>query len=373
MEQDTVRELLRTLPGVVYRCTYDSQWTMLFISDEIEAVTGFPASGFMDNRDRTFASVIHPDDRDRVEREIDAQIEHQHDFACEYRIVRADGGTVWILERGRRVVRAGQPTAMLDGLLFDITERKRAQHELQASVAEQASHQAVAEERSSVARELHDSVGHALGVVSLYAGIAATQLRHHPDVAAVTVQTIRDVVREALDDIDRLLGAVGDVSDGPVANGLSDVGLLATRVRAAGIPVELAVEGDPGAYPTELDHAAYRVVQEGLTNAMKHARDASVIVRVEHGRGTVTIKVINEGSSEQAPLAAPGGRGAIMRTPRGISGLKDRIHGLGGELIAGARPEGGFAVTATIPFASTSVAGEGQAARDAPSPSRPAA
>ncbi len=368
MERDPVRELLRTLPGVVYRCAYDTQWTMLLISDEIEAMTGFPASGFIGNRDRSFASVIHPDDRDRVACEIDAQIEHQDDFACEYRIVRADGSTVWILERGRRLRRAGQPTELLDGLLFDITERKRAQQELRASVAEQASHQAVAEERSNVSRELHDSVGHALGVVSLYAGIAATQLPNHPEVAVVTVQTIRDVVREALNDIDRLLGAIGDVSEGPVANGLSDVSMLTERVRAAGISVQLVVDGDPGTYPTELDHAAYRVVQEGLTNAMKHARDAPVTVRVEHARGSVTIEVINASSGEQTPPAASSGKDAVRRTRRGISGLTDRVRELGGELTAGARPDGGFVVAAKIPYAISSLASDEHASPDSPPP-----
>jgi PAS domain S-box-containing protein len=373
MESDPVRELLRTLPGVVYRCTYDSQWTMVLISDEIEAVTGFPASGFVENRDRSFASVIHPEDRDRVAREVDAQLEHQDDFACEYRIVRADGSTVWILERGRRVVRAGRPTPMLDGLLFDITERKRAQQELRASFAEQASHQAVAEERSNVSRELHDSVGHALGVVSLYAGIAAAQLPQDPEVAGVAVQTIRDVVREALADIDRLLGAISDVPDSPAANGLSDVSVLTERVRAAGVSVELVVDGDPVTYPTELDHAAYRVVQEALTNTMKYARDASVTVRVEHGRGSLSIEVANEGSSAQVPPAAPDGQDGLRRTPRGISGLSDRVHELGGELTAGARPDGGFVVTAEIPCAVGSIASEDPAPPDAPVPPRSAA
>jgi PAS domain S-box-containing protein len=225
VDADPVRELLRTLPGVVYRCAYDVEWTMQLISDEIVVVTGFPAEGFVGNRDRSFASVIHPDDRDRVAAEITAQLAEQDDLACEYRVIRADGVTVWILERGRRVRGPDGPRPLLDGSLFDITERKRAQEELRASVAEQAAHRAVTEERTNVARELHDSVGHTLSVVALHAGVATTQLPagSGSDAAAATLGIIRDVVKETTNDIDRLLRTLSAAPGGPVASGLNDV------------------------------------------------------------------------------------------------------------------------------------------------------
>lgn len=349
VEQDPVRELLRTLPGVVYRCAYDAQWTMQLLSDEIEVVTGFPASSFIGNRDRSFASVIHPDDHDRVAREIDEQLTDHDDFACEYRITRADGTTVWILERGRRVRIGDQPAGLLDGLLFDITDRKRAQEELRASLAEQAAYRAVVEERTNLVRELHDSIGHALSVISLYGGITATQLPGDPEAATATIQTIREVAKDARDDIDRLLGVVGRTPDAPVPRGLADVPLLTQRLRAAGVPVDLVMSGEPGCYPKDLDHTAYRVVQEGLTNVMKHARDASVTVRVEYESAAVTIEVLNDGPSQHARLAAPR-QGAVQRKGRGIAGLAQRVHELGGKLTAGTRAQGGFSVTAVLPL-----------------------
>jgi PAS domain S-box-containing protein len=348
VDADPVRELLRTLPGVVYRCAYDVEWTMQLISDEIVVVTGFPADGFVGNRDRSFASVIHPDDRERVAVEISAQLAEQDDFACEYRLIRADGVTVWILERGRRVRGLDGPRPLLDGLLFDITERKRAQEELRASVAEQAAHRAVTEERTNVARELHDSVGHTLSVVALHAGVATTQLPAGSDAAAATLGIIRDVVKETTNDIDRLLRTLSAAPGGPVASGLNDVSSLVERVRAAGVPVALVIEGEPRQLPPELDHTAFRVIQEGLTNVMKHARDAAVSIRVEHGSRCATLEVVDHGPMEAAPPT--GSRPAERRRGRGLAGLRGRVNDLGGDLTAGPRAGGGFTMTTVLPY-----------------------
>ena len=111
--------------------------------------------------------------------------------------------------------------------------------------------------------------------------------------------------------------------------------------------VELLVTGELGPRTTELGHTAYRVVQEGLTNAMKHAPDALVAIRVQQGNDAVTIEVVNDSSSEHTSPAAhdrptPG-------VSRGLAGLEQRVHELGGHLTAGTRPQGGFAVTAVLP------------------------
>lgn len=348
MDQDPVRELLRTLPGVVYRCTHDPHWTMQLLSDEIEVVTGFTAASFMANRDRSFASVIHPDDRERVAREVDAQLAEQDDFACEYRIVHADGTILWILERGRRVHGPHGRTDLLDGLMFDITDRKRAQEQLRASMAEQAAHRAVVEERAHVVRELHDSVGHALSVLSLYGGITATHLTADPEAAQATVKTMRDVVKDTRSDMDRLLGAIGRIPDGPAASDLTDVPVLVDRVRAAGVPVELTITGETEPHTSELGHTAYRVVQEALTNAMKHAPQATVTVQIHHSKNNITIEVAN-GAGAEPPTPDTGPR-KPRRVARGLTGLGDRVRKLDGQLTLGTRPQGGFGVTAVLPY-----------------------
>jgi PAS domain S-box-containing protein len=118
--------LVANIPGAIYRCALDRNYTMAMISDEIERISGYPASDFILNRARSFVSVIHPDDRADVEREIADATSEDRPFALEYRIVRADGSVAWVLERGQLVVDADEQVS-LHGVVFDISERKRAE------------------------------------------------------------------------------------------------------------------------------------------------------------------------------------------------------------------------------------------------------
>src|SRR5689334_3404256 len=115
-----VRSLLRNVPGAVYRCDVDAAFTMRLLGDEIERMTGHPASDFIANARRTFESIIHPDDRALVQREVHAALDADAPYALEYRIVTADGRLRWILDRGLRAVDA-TGCECLDGIIFDIT------------------------------------------------------------------------------------------------------------------------------------------------------------------------------------------------------------------------------------------------------------
>jgi len=139
--EERFRTLVSNLPGVSYRCAFDRDWTMEFISDRVEEVTGYPAAGFVGNRDRSFASVIHPEDVALVEGAVTAGVEASRPFSIEYRVVRADGAVRWVSERGQPVRNAAGDLRCLDGVIEDITERKRADRRLQqaASVFEHCS------------------------------------------------------------------------------------------------------------------------------------------------------------------------------------------------------------------------------------------
>jgi PAS domain S-box-containing protein len=129
--------IVANVPGAIYRCALDHDWTMTLISDEIERISGHPPADFIRNRSRTFASIIHADDRADVEREVRTATKEDRPFALEYRIVRADGTVAWVLDRGQRVVEADdQP--WLHGVIFDITERKHAEEVLRRREAEEA-------------------------------------------------------------------------------------------------------------------------------------------------------------------------------------------------------------------------------------------
>jgi PAS domain S-box-containing protein len=127
--EERFRTLVANVPGAIYRCSADADWTMRYLSDAAEEITGYPASDFIDNAARSFASVIHEDDRAEVARTVDDAIARREPFELEYRIVRADGSVRWVTEKGQPATSLGQDVLWLDGAIFDVTEQKRAQEE----------------------------------------------------------------------------------------------------------------------------------------------------------------------------------------------------------------------------------------------------
>jgi signal transduction histidine kinase len=193
----------------------------------------------------------------------------------------------------------------------------------------------VVAERARIARELHDVVTHHVTAMVVQADAA----QYKPDTATTSLSAISQAGRHALTDLRYLLGALDGNSDGPKEPGkLPD---LVAHSRAAGQPVELVEEGDPRPMASAADAAVYRVVQEALTNAMKHAAGERTVVRVNHGTEWLDLEVTTDGPGRPSL-----GRGS----GRGLVGLRERVHVVGGDLRAGARPDGGFTVQARIPL-----------------------
>ncbi|MFI5527720.1 sensor histidine kinase [Kitasatospora sp. NPDC051853] len=233
--------------------------------------------------------------------------------------------------------------------LAELTRRLRAEQEARA---EQAVTEALTEERVRIARELHDVVAHHLSVVSLQAGVASYVFESDPKTARGALDTIAETGREALDELRRMLtllrvgpdGSNGptedgtEVDEGP-APGLGRVEELLARVRAAGVPAELRCEGEPFALPPGMDLCAYRVVQEALTNVLKHAGPATATVRVRYGPQRLTVRVTDDGA----------GVGGGPSAGHGLIGMRERARVYHGTVSAGPRPEGGFEVLLTLP------------------------
>ena len=205
--------------------------------------------------------------------------------------------------------------------------------------------QAVTVERARIARELHDIVAHHLSVVVLQAAGA----RACGQASDRTLEKIEHSGRQALTEMRRLLGMLREPDEEPELNpqpGLGEVPALAESVRAAGLPVRLVIDGDEAALPAAVDVSAYRIVQEALTNVLKHAGCAHAEVRVCYVEDAVTIEVTDNGPGLDAadPVwaeAAPGGRG--------LAGMRERVALFGGDLRAGPGPDGGFTVRARLP------------------------
>jgi signal transduction histidine kinase len=215
--------------------------------------------------------------------------------------------------------------------------------ELRAQLLELKARDAVAEERARIARELHDLVAHNVSVMVVQAGAERHALAPGHESTREALSSIERSGRQALAEARRLLGVLrqGDDHDGLEPQpGVARIGELVEQVRRAGLPVELAVEGEPVELPAGLDLCAYRVVQEGLTNALKHAGPARARVRLRYAPARLAVEVSDDGPG------VTNGDGA----GHGLLGMRERVSLYGGSLAAGPRPEGGFAVKAELPL-----------------------
>jgi signal transduction histidine kinase len=222
----------------------------------------------------------------------------------------------------------------------EAAEERAAQAEREREAAARV---AVAEERARIARELHDIVAHAVSVMVLQVGVVRHKL---PDELADDADALRSVERTgraALTEMRRLLGAMrrdGDDAELAPQPGLDNLTALLEDVGSAGLPVRLHVEGEPVRLPPAVDLSAYRIVQEGLTNALKHAHAGHADVTVRYAREGLLLEVRDDGVG----AAASDGLG------HGLVGIRERVKIYGGEMTAGAAPEGGFVLQARLPL-----------------------
>jgi signal transduction histidine kinase len=202
---------------------------------------------------------------------------------------------------------------------------------------------AVADERARIARELHDVIAHSVSVMVVQAEAAQEVLKRHPTRAVEPLKAVQETGRQAMVEMSRLVGLLRE--DGEEVGlapqpGLRELQTLASEVRDAGLPVRLRIEGQPTQIPLGVDLTAYRILQEALTNAIKHAGPAHADVTIRYRTDTLELEIVDDG---------PGtGNGHVGG--HGLVGMRERVTVFGGELAAGPRPQGGFAVHARLPL-----------------------
>jgi signal transduction histidine kinase len=212
-------------------------------------------------------------------------------------------------------------------------------HELEA-LRDVRERDAVLDERRRIARELHDVVAHTVSVMVVQAGGARRQVDRDPDRALAALDQVRETGEETLVELQRLFGILHAEAR---PSGPADLPTLVERSRAAGLDVELEVEGTPGTLDADADLAAYRLVQEALTNTIKHAGPATARVELRWEAGAVDVRVTDTGWGEAGP------RGDGSR--RGLVGMRERMELFGGEVQAGPLGSGGYEVRARLPLA----------------------
>jgi signal transduction histidine kinase len=202
---------------------------------------------------------------------------------------------------------------------------------------------AVAAERTRISREMHDVVAHGLAMIVIQAQGGAASLGSEPAQTQAALEAIVKVGRAALADMRLVVGAMGETDDvWRPPPGLTQLPALIESVEQAGIPVRLRVDGTPAPLPSAVDMSAYRIVQEALTNTMKHAtRGARAEVVLTYSRDQLRVEVRDDGRGPRDP-ATPGGNG--------LRGMRERVRLLGGWVSAGWAPAGGFRVRAALPL-----------------------
>jgi signal transduction histidine kinase len=281
-----------------------------------------------------------------------------------YGVAEGLGGSSWLgahVPVFRTVLAAAG--AWLVGFLVRRQLQARADHiamlaeraELLAARQDESERRATLAERLRIAQELHDIVAHHISVVVIQAQGAQRIIDSDPARAKAAMADVERTGRTALEEMRHLLGLLRtgepaavpgpDSSYVPPA-GLADIDSLAERLRQAGLAVTVVRQGEPAEVPEDVGLTVYRIVQESLTNVMKHAGPATATVELDFS-GTIAVTVTDDGRGASAALAGPPGAG------RGTAGMRERVAALGGQLSAGPRPGGGYRVHATIPLESS--------------------
>ncbi|MGH2698626.1 MAG: sensor histidine kinase [Actinomycetota bacterium] len=232
-------------------------------------------------------------------------------------------------------------------VLFTVSEIARSRRERKLELARSAAEEArrrASEERLRIARELHDVLAHNISLINVQAGVAVHLMDERPEQARTALTAIKQASSEALGELRSVLDILREgyeTAPRSPAPGLARLDELVAKTEAAGLRVATEVEGTPRPLPRRVDLAAFRIVQEALTNVTRHAGEASATVRIGYGGRDITVQIDDDGNGAAAEVSSGG---------RGISGMRERASALDGELEAGPLPEGGFRVRARLPL-----------------------
>jgi PAS domain S-box-containing protein len=349
-----LRSLMSNVPGAVYRVTLEDGLSLRLIGDEIERITGYPPEDFIDAATRTLFSIVHPDDRQWVEvelraararahAELRAAVEARRSLTIEYRIVRADGVVRWVLERATTVLDQ-QGRVCLDGVIFDVTERREAEERLRRQEAEAAQARKLRASRTRIVeaadaarrrleRDLHDGAQQRFVSAALMLQLARRKAAGMPD-------EVVDLLDRAVSDLGAGLADLRELAHGIHPAVLTDRGLpAALESLALRSPVPVTLEGSLETRPDPaVETALYFTALEALTNVAKYAEATEVTVRIGEDDGDVEVAIRDDGRG-----------GASLDTGSGLRGLVDRLGAVGGRLEVESPPGAGTTVRAVVP------------------------
>jgi signal transduction histidine kinase len=220
----------------------------------------------------------------------------------------------------------------------------RAQLARETQTREERARRLAVEERLRIARELHDVFGHTMATIRVQAGVGLHVIERRPEQAREALAAIKTICDDGLTDVKTILGILraDTPEDQPRAprDGLDRLAELVDTAEAAGLRVELNVDGNPRSLPAPVDLAAYRIIQEGLTNVLRHAQARTVRLALTHEPSRLLIRIRDDGSAASTDT----------QSGHGIDGMRERARALSGQLTAAPHPDGGFEVSAELPI-----------------------
>ena len=313
-----LRTLIANAPGAIYRCANDEGWTMELISDDIERISGYPPADFINSAVRSFASIIHPDDRDQVAKAVAEATQQGHQFVLEYRITRADGSLAHVLERGQQVSDS-TGRSWLDGVICDITERRLAEDRLHDS----RSRLAIAEDRERIARELHD------GIIQHLFGLgmqlqAASRLAERPDAMRSSLARGVACLDTVIEDIRNYVFGLRPMllADHELPDALQR--LTASLQDRSQLVVVLDVDPDLASRLAPRAADIVQLTREALSNVHRHAQATTCRVSLQPSDGLAILRIDDDGHGFDP--AAYTGNG------QGLRNIAERSAALGARL-----------------------------------------
>jgi PAS domain S-box-containing protein len=339
-----VRALMVNVPGAIYRSAWHANFTLELISDEIERISGYPAANFIASKKRTLWSILHPDDKPKIQAALNEARDDGEPFGLEYRIIRADGEVRWVLDRGQLVSGSGG-RLWCDGALFDVTERRAAEEAARAREIERARNEelhasrariveAADAARRKIERDLHDGAQQRLVALALEVRMARARVEKDPELAGPFLERVGKELTDASAELRELARGIHPAV-------LTERGLapaISALISRAPVPVDI-IELPEDRLPPATEATAYFTVAEALTNVAKYAEASHASVRMARENGVFAVEVRDDGKGGAEPT--PGS---------GLSGLADRVGAADGTLTIKSPPGDGTLVRAELPL-----------------------
>ncbi len=346
MSEKRFKTLVANIPGATYRCACDPDWTMEYISKAVEEISGYPASDFINNKIRTYESIIHRDDTQMVRDAVYDGVDRKRPYSIDYRIIRNDGQKRYVYERGQGVFDRNGEVKWLDGAIFDVTDRKQAEELIHALTHKLITSQE--NERQRISLELHDSVAQDLSASK----INCEMMLNH-DLSAVS--GVKENISQITETLRKSIMSIRELSYYLRPPGLDELGLVQVLQRycvdfaaKTGVIVDFktaAVNNLRLNADTKIN--LYRLVQEGLNNIKKHADASNVSIKLISSFPSIILRIEDDGKGfdvmERITASSDEKR-------MGLQSMKERVSLLQGKMEIQSSPEKGTKFIIKIPY-----------------------